>query len=95
MIGQLHKNLPPGGVTRLGPIWEFHWPGDQARGSLPVAMIKGYKKSLGEVEKVGELLAQFLGPWGAEMRSRCKSSDSSGGPSFMHLRGLALAAARW
>jgi pimeloyl-ACP methyl ester carboxylesterase len=60
MIGQLHRNLPAGGLTRLGPIWEFHWPGDQASRSLPVAMIKGYKKSLAEVERVGELLAQFL-----------------------------------
>src|SRR5205809_562422 len=28
MIDQLHRGLPAGGVTRLGPIWEFHWPGD-------------------------------------------------------------------
>jgi pimeloyl-ACP methyl ester carboxylesterase len=60
MIDQLHRGLPAGGVTRLGPIWEFHWPGDQARRSLPLAMIKGYQNSLAEVETVGQLLADFL-----------------------------------
>ena len=60
MIDQLHGGLAPGGASRLGSIWEFHWPGDQARRSLPVAMIKGYQNSLAEVESVGELLAGFL-----------------------------------
>jgi pimeloyl-ACP methyl ester carboxylesterase len=60
MIDQLHSNLPPGGATRLGAIWEFYWPGDQARRPLPLATIKGYRASLKEVDAVGKLLGDFL-----------------------------------
>jgi pimeloyl-ACP methyl ester carboxylesterase len=60
MIKGLKECLPSGRVARLDPVWEFYWPGDQARSRLPLAMIRGYRASLKETERVAELLADWL-----------------------------------
>ena len=60
MVKLLRGNVPTGGMARLGAIWDFYWPGDQAARPLPIALIKGYKDSLDHVDEVGRMLAEFL-----------------------------------
>jgi esterase/lipase superfamily enzyme len=56
---QLMAQLPPGGASRIGAVWEFYWPSDQAHWPLK-RFIRSYRRSLGLVETVGSRLAKFL-----------------------------------
>jgi pimeloyl-ACP methyl ester carboxylesterase len=60
MIDQLAWNVGAGQMSRLGPIWEFYWPGDQIHWREGVGPIRGYRRSLKETPDVGRLLAGFL-----------------------------------
>lgn len=53
----LRSATRPGGETRLGAVWEFHWPSDHPLGAISLAT---YPVRVPEAELVGVLLADFL-----------------------------------
>lgn len=48
----------PTPISRLGAIWEFHWPGDHPL--LPVSVLT-FAVRIGDARESGRLLAEYLG----------------------------------
>lgn len=51
----LDKSLPPGWRERLGPIWQYHWPGDHPSGIISAMT---YSTRVPVAQQAGPLLAR-------------------------------------
>lgn len=54
---KLARQVTPGRLRRIGPIWEFHWPGDLPS---PLWSKASFPARIADAEASGELLGNFL-----------------------------------